>query len=165
MSWGFGGVSGGGGNVLYPQAQKTPAPTSLVRTTIEDSHSELVQYLKQKYDDYQRGSLSPEEKGQFELLFRQPRDVLAISATKRLEIESGRPCLDANSQPVDADIRGDMVDRVCVSSFSLARKVEKRRLHSESAALLAHEFSELAGFEEDDAVRLQALVLKDFQAK
>jgi hypothetical protein len=160
-----GGVSGGGGNVLFPLAPKIEASTSFVRGVIEQSHELVVKYLREKKAAFNRGTLSAAEREEFALLFQQPRDVLVISFNERLEIESQRPCVDANALPVDADVRGDFADRVCVSSFALSKKLEKNRLPAESAALLVHEFSELAGFEEDDAVRIQNLVLKDFEAK
>jgi len=160
-----GGVSGGGGNVLFPVDPQQPASRLEVRQVIVSAHRDVVQYLQEKQEQFRAGNLDPAQRVQFSQLFEQPLNVVEISRNKVLEIESERPCIDANGMPVDADIHADDQEKVCVSSFSISKKVEKGELSAQSAALLIHEFSELAGFDEDGAVQLQSMVLADFRRR
>ena len=160
-----GGISSGGGNVLYPVEPRNPVAPAAVKNLVPRAHATLLQYLRAKKGDWQAGRLPADEAADFDALFSAPRDVIGVSARTPVDIELEEPCFDFASKPVDGSIRSDEKKHggICLSALTISRRVEPADLHAQSAALLAHEFSELIGFDEDQAVGLQAHVLRDLR--
>lgn len=158
-----GGVSGGGGHLLFPVQGKSPLPRSAVERELAAVHGRVVSYLVNKEQQLRRGELPAGERAVFEPLFQQPRDVIGISARTSLDFEDDHPCFDSAAAPADASTISDHANSICVSSFTIAKKVDPRNLGAESAAILVHEFSELAGFGEEEAVKLQTQVFADYK--
>jgi hypothetical protein len=158
-----GGVSGGGGNLLHPIQPREPMPTSEVFHEIESMQGRLVVYFEGKLEEFREGELPVEERELFGSLFRLERNVIDLAASTSLLFNSDAPCMDLSESPVDASTVSLRANSICVSSFSISHRVDPKILGAESAAILAHEFSELAGFDESQAVRLQAAVFADYK--
>lgn len=135
---------------------------------MEQAKPQLMVYFEGKISQFQRGELSPEDRAAFGKLLESKSSINEASRSAKLDVEDDRPCFDAAQKPVDGSIydkhHGSIErGRICVSSYSIAQKVERHDVRAQSAALLAHELTEVLGFEEDDAVRVQARVLDDFR--
>lgn len=159
----LGGISGGGGTVLYPQIPQDPMSEKQVRETIRTAHHHVGEYLSEKKAALIQGHLTGKEKANFDRLFRAYPDVIRTYLETEVDIEHDEPCFDAAGRPVDASIIGEELGTVCISSSSIATKVSREKVFSESAALLLHEYSELVGFDEAQAVEIQKAIFEDLQ--
>ena len=161
-----GGISSGGGNVLEPVDPRNPAGRAEVKDMIPRARNALLGYLRAKRLDWSAGRLSGEERADFGALFSASRDVLGVSAATPVDVELEEPCFDFAENPVDGSIRSDeKFPSICLSALTISRRVERADIPAQSAALLAHEVSELVGFGEEQAVRLQSRVLNDFRGR
>lgn len=64
-------------------------------------------------------------------------------------------CYDSDGTVKDASIVSDIPNTICLNESSLILKLAEGSVRTELLSLLAHEFSHLAGFSEDDATALQ----------
>lgn len=159
------GVSGGGGNVMYPVSPRNPALVAEVQAKLNEARPSVAAYFEAKQALFVKGNLSPEESALFAPLFKTGQGVVATARQTGLDIEQTTPCYDSSATPVDGSIFSDDHGEICVSALSISKRVERADVPAQSAALLAHEFTEVLGFGEDDAVRVQAKVLADFRQR
>lgn len=68
------------------------------------------------------------------------------------------PCLDSNGREVDGSILSPP-GTVCLSTARLMGSLSQENARNQALALLAHEYSHLLGFNEDDARKVQRQVL------
>lgn len=156
-----GGMSGGGGNVLPGRAPDAPANGELIEHAVKHSRGVAVSYLQELRLKFLNGDVSAEKRALLERAFSGSSDLATVARGIRVEVEDDRPCFDFQDNAVDGSIRSDKPNRICISSHSIAAKVHRSEVVAQSAALMIHEFSELIGFSEDEAVTLQSHALTD----
>ena len=157
------GVSGGGGNVMYPVDPREPASPEEVRRELAKAKPKVAEYLHAKKDLYRRGQLPAEERAVLGVLFLGDRHVVKAARKTALEIANDQPCFDGERNPVDGSIHAGRDGAICLSALTISRRVERQDVPAQSAALIAHEITEVVGLGEDEAVRVQAKVLEDFR--
>jgi hypothetical protein len=99
----------------------------------------------------------------FAKLFAQPQSVFAVIEQVWPSVRDSRPCYDSAQNPVDGSVANFHEGTFCISAYSIAQKVHRKEIPAQSAALLMHEYSELVGLTESEAVSLQSHVLEDFK--
>lgn len=156
-----GGVSGGGGNVISPIPPDRYIHPSVAEKIVKKSYDEAQTYFFESERKYRRGLSKEELKFQkiYEILFAGKVDIQKIIKRNFPEIEEHEPCFDFLNQPVDGSISNELEPIVCISAFNLAKKVNLKEMAVQSLALMVHEYAELAGLGEEDAVLLQKQVL------
>ena len=159
------GVSGGGGNVMFPVDPKNPAPLAEVQAKVGEARGSVASYFEAKQELFQKGNLSAEDAALFGPLLQAGKGMVAVARETGVDIEQKSSCFDSAATPVDGSIISDHRGEVCVSALSISKRVERRDVPAQSAALLAHEFTEVLGFGEDEAVRVQSKVLADFRGQ
>jgi len=157
------GVSGGGGNVMFPVNPLNPAAVEEVTEKLSLARPSVASYFEGKEALLEVGSLTDDEAAIFAPLFQAGKGIVATARESGLEIEQNKPCFDSSATPFDGSTHSQRQGAVCVSALSISKKVERDDIAAQSAALLAHEFTEVLGFSEDHAVRVQSKVLADFR--
>lgn len=145
-----GGMSGGGGDV--------PPFWSIDYGTFGDfiisSRAELIMFFNAQR---KHQMMYPE----FRKLYSSDRSI--IDVIREIPIYNNtdqyRPCVDASGNPVDASIYSIKVNTVCISQSRLTSKISRHDGRNQILALLAHEYSHLIGFSEEEAKALQRQVL------
>ena len=152
----MGGISGGGGNVLPGKAPDSYQDPEVVEDQVRESRTLVFEYLSQQSDE--RSSA-----------------ILEAARQVPLHIKDDSPCFDAAGNIVDGSVAGIAQPerdfgfgprrhgRVCISALNIARKVHASELRAQAAALLIHEYAELTGSNEDQAVMLQTEAFKSLQ--
>lgn len=142
-----GGISGGGGNVLPGKAPETLQDPEQVEDEVRESHAIAIDYLSRKIS------------GQTDV---QSIAILELARRVPPHITDDRPCFDSAGNVVDgSNATGRHRGRICISALNLARKVHPTELRAQAAALMIHEYAELAGSDEDQAVQLQTGAFKE----
>jgi hypothetical protein len=160
-----GGVSGGGGNVISPTPPDSFTHPDQVEKVVKNSHNDVQNYFFEAERDYRNG-LSGENtqyKNIYKALFSDGDKIHGIIKNSYPEIEDEKPCFDSDYKPVDASFSKGHDQEICVSAFNIARKVNRKEIKAQSIGLMVHEYVELAGLSEEDAVSLQKKALKDFK--
>lgn len=160
----LGGISGGGGNVIYATAPSQSLDVSFVKTRIQSSRSAVLKYLSQKEQQYRRGDMDSTQAAVFAPLFEKNRKVSEKAADIELKVTTTESCYDQDGHEFDGSILATDVDDVCMSAKRIAEKVELTELDAQSAALMIHEFIEFFGLSDEEAIQIQVLALGHFQA-
>ena len=100
-----------------------------------------------------------EDKILFAKIFSGPQNILEILHIVTPDIEEHKPCFDFDRQPVDASIATLKKNTFCLSAFNIRRKVIESEIPAQTMALAIHEYSEVIGLNEEEAVALQTRVL------
>lgn len=156
-----GGMSAGGGNFLLTIAPENPGPVALAQSIANEAHGNLADYLRAKKQAWLAHSLPAQQQEAFAPLFSSQQDVLTIVASRQVDVEAQDSCWDANRDQVDGSIFAKNAHAVCLSARNLSLKSITADYYPQSLALLGHEFGELAGLSEDQAVLLQKQILLD----
>lgn len=151
-----GGVSGGGGNVIRPTPPNYPQNTEHVEHTVKASLQYTQIFLENKAISFQHNQIPSDAYEIYAKIFQNEKNIFSILQTVRPRVEEHQPCFDFNSKPVDASIAAAKPNSFCVSAYSLAKKVIHTEIPIQSAALMAHEYSEILGLSESEAVRIQS---------
>ena len=80
-----------------------------------------------------------------------------------LDIHLDQPCYDSDGNIFDGSTLNNKLNTVCISAMTIAQKCDKSEIPLQGAALIFHEFSELTGLSDDDAITLQKQVLKELK--
>lgn len=158
-----GGVSGGGGNVINPTPPERIIDGDSVEHVVKASVAYTRLYFKNVHAQYLAGELPSDINPVFEKLFADRDHFVRVLEEVRPHVVEETPCYDRGMNPVDASIVSGRPGRFCVSAYSMARKVHVDEIPIQSAALMAHEYSELVGLNEDDAVTVQKKALEDLK--
>lgn len=160
-----GGVSGGGGNMLSPKAPNHPVNTEIAEHLILEARYVLVKYIHEKKVAFQTGTLSSEQMDVFEPVLNSARNFEDTIRTARLHINEKHSCWDENRQPVDGSTITPTPNSICISAHSIANKADISDITPQSVALMLHEYSELVGLSEDQAVKVQSATLSELREK
>ncbi len=158
-----GGMSGGGGFVISPETPDQYNSPDKVEALIE-KHAEpcLQKYLINKKEKFDKGELPGHELTTLEPLLKQGVIFKAIQNTK-LIIQDDHSCFGANGEPTDGSFFKDKKNAICISAKNIAEKVHHKELKPQTLALMMHEYSEMMGFSEDNAIGVQKIVLDDLK--
>lgn len=163
----LGGISGGGGNVIGTVPPQYPANPEIVKNLMLGVSPNLVPLLRKKKVSVNDGSASSEELKIFSPLFNKNAegdDIFNVINKTEIEIPVEHACFDSAMDPVDGSIIvAQDRDAICVSAFSISRKLRLDEVPDQSLALILHEFSEKFGYVESQAITLQKLILKELQ--
>jgi hypothetical protein len=149
-----GGVSGGGGFFYKPYSPKE----------FEHEIDGEALFLN-AFDSLKKIAANFSEKNKSEL----PEDVKAFLSNKDLfaHLKSIEPvvhsvgaCFDENYQEVDGSLYSFVPHTICLSSFNLIRKVDEEDMTPQVYGILFHEYSELIGYTEKQAVKLQESIIR-----
>ena len=151
-----GGFSGGGGNVMFAVAPTRPMPIPAVEQAVVKARAVLISYLASRRTLSARQHLSPREQESLRILFNAPQPILEIVLKTRIGLVTASPCFDEMGGMFDASTLGWSGGSICVSTTNLALKVSASEMHAQTAALLLHEFSEVAGLSDEQAIKVQA---------
>jgi hypothetical protein len=149
-----GGASGGGGFFLQSQPDATPAPIAHPEAIVNKAYGYI---------------LSIAESGERGMHFKDAPAVLAkflanselgetLEVIKPLGHASG-PCLNKYHEEVDGSIYSFAPNTVCISTFNLAEKVAAQDQFPQTAGILVHEYAEVMGHTEPEAIQLQTLMI------
>ncbi|MDG0817219.1 hypothetical protein [Bdellovibrio svalbardensis] len=158
-----GGVSGGGGNVINPQMPTSTVDPEEAEHIVKASAVYTQIFFAHAKAQFANGEASSEILPVYKKLFSGPRDLDTVLQNVRPHVRESGPCYDYNMQPVDASVAGSLPNRFCVSAFALSRKVQADQIPVQAAALMAHEYTEIMGLDEDEAVMIQKQALQDLQ--
>lgn len=160
-----GGVSGGGGNILAPKTPLAPVDPEVAEHLVYRSYGLFRIYIQEKQAAFNEGRLPTQEQALFAPIFTSPERVIEVLRNVRVHVADHRPCRDAQSQPVDGSTLSQEPNSICISAFNIARKTELDDIPPQSAALMVHEYGELLGLSEDQAVQVQGAALQELRAQ
>ena len=160
-----GGVSGGGGNVISPMPPDRHLDPEHAEGIIEGTVNHVRTYLYDLELDHKNDRVTSAFKPITEKLFDGKKTILNIIDRIEPDVEDERPCYDGQRKPVDGSIYSHKKNTICISAFNLSKKVHRSQLEDQSTALMIHEYSELVGLSEDEAVLLQKKTLEDLSVK
>lgn len=158
-----GGVSGGGGNVINPTPPDQILDGDSVEHVVKSSVAYTHIYFKNVHTQYLAGELPSDVAPVFEKLFADTNRFQRILEEVQPHVVEESPCYDRGMNPVDASIVTYKTGRFCVSAHAIAKKVRVDEIPIQSAALMAHEYSEIAGLNEGEAVTVQKKALEDLK--
>lgn len=156
-----GGVSGGGGNVINATPPSQAVDSETAEELIRNSIPTVKFFLNNKYEQYRANKLAPPDVPLYSKIFEGSQNIFAALKTIKPDIEEHRPCFTRYGQIADASIAGFDHDSFCVSAYTIRYKVIHHEIPVQSAALMVHEYSEIVGVTEDEAVMLQEQVLNE----
>ena len=157
-----GGISGGGGEVICPDRPTYYQDPEHIKDVIEQSKSKLVSYIDYKKKQLLSDELEHSEKEIIQKIF-EPNKMNIHEAVNRFSvyIDDDHPCYTSDRQPVDGSIYSKKPNSICISSATIARKVHFNQVSKQSTALMLHEYSEVVGLTEAEAVTLQKKALEE----
>lgn len=164
----MGGVSGGGGNVINPTPpdeinQDLHQTTEHVEHLIHSSHIPVSKFFKLKENQLNNNQVSVAEALILRKLFTGDYNIYRIMHLFPTKVQEDKPCFDSLGNAVDGSIYSEKPNTICVSAHRLVEKVHISEIPIQSHALLVHEYSELVGLTEDEAVLLQKNALDIFK--
>ena len=161
-----GGISGGGGGTTNP----SPVSQDRVAQAVDSGAGPILAYLKGAQNRY--FSALPFKKGEFQegyaeydkalfaKLFSGPKSILDIFNEAKIEIRSAQPCYDADGKAWDGSIYANQPAAICISSLSMASKLNERNVAAETMALIIHELSHQLDATEAEAQAIQEDAIK-----
>ena len=159
----FGGVSGGGGNVISATPPVAPTDSETAEELIKKSRQFVNLYLGQKSEKFQANQMNDQEHILYSKIFAGPKNILNAVEKISPDIEDDGPCYDYENKPVDASIANRPKNKFCISAHSISQKVDHQEIPIQSAALMIHEYSEIVGTTEEEAVTLQTQAIEELK--
>lgn len=160
-----GGVSGGGGNIINPQQPTYVLATEDAEHLVKASVLYTQIFFSKAQKQYADQSAPIEIIPIYEKIFADESSLNKVLTEVHPKVRDSGPCYDFSQKPVDASVVSHEPNHFCVSSYSVARKVEAEQIPVQAAALMAHEYSEIMGLNEDEAVVIQKQALKFLQSE
>lgn len=152
----FTGVLNGGGGGLLPQ--DTISYYDL-REIIIASRAELILFFNaQKGRTYKNGTLQSQE---IKKLFDGTTTIFDVIKKNKIYVAGDQrlSCKDENGNVVDGSIVSPKPNSICISMAKIAEQVSLSNARPQVLALIAHEYSHLLGFNENEAEALQKQLL------
>lgn len=157
----FGGISGGGGNVMYAGSVQRQMSADRVEQRIEELRPVVLQYLGEKKAQFDSGKLDQTSTATFAPLFANQQNIMGALERVRLSVREEHPCYTRDGASFDGTSEGKGGGRICMSAHSISTKVDYSEVDLQTSALMVHEFSEIAGANDEQAIAIQIAVLKD----
>ena len=158
-----GGMSGGGGNVLNPNPPKHALNPDRVDEMISRAFQELPAFLKRQEVKYNGGQLDSSKAAMYAKIFTGSPNIFEAIKSRKLHIEEDASCLNSFDIAYDASIVSIEPNSVCISAFTISKKVILHEIYPQVSALLVHEYSEVMGFDDEMAINIQTLILADIK--
>ena len=159
-----GGISGGGGSVIDPHIPCETQNPKEIAALILQTRPLFQKYLLYKLDQLQKNQLTSEETRLFDKMTNMdPEGFVRDLKRYNVQVDDKNPCFTSDRQPVDGSIFSSQPNSFCISARSIAQKVHRAEVVTQSAALMVHEFSEIRGLNEDEAVEMQKNAIRELQ--
>ncbi len=160
-----GGVSGGGGNMISPKPPVSENDPEIVEEIVGKAQTTVLEYIWQKRNEYENNRLPESHRAAFVPLFEADNKIENAVRSTRLHIADEHACWDSQHRPVDGSTVTKDSNSICISAYNIAKKADLSDIHPQSAALMIHEYSELVGLSEEQAIKVQARALEDLRSK
>ncbi len=79
-----------------------------------------------------------------------------------IQLNMNSPCMDKDGVARDGVALSMSPPRICLSPFSMSKKLNRYNFQFETKALLVHELSHLLGFTEDECIEIQLMARRAF---
>ncbi len=159
-----GGVSGGGGGGAIVAPLAAPSDIRWESTVAKRTLALLfngMEYDYQIWKDVGKQSGEPDLRDPvFEKIFYGPRPILQVIREAKIELSFDGPCIAPDGSEVDGSAPGSSADSICISIKRISEKLRTDNFRSQTLALIAHEFSHLAGTDETEAETLQTRAIE-----
>ena len=158
-----GGVSGGGGNLIAPKPPIAYVDPETTKQIVYHSVDTLIDYVNAKKISYANGVLPPEQEKAFAPIFTSSKSIEDVIASTRLYVSDEHSCWDSAHQAVDGSTVTPEPDSICISAYNIANKTDASDIPPQAVALMLHEYSELVGLSETQAVQAQLSALQELR--
>ena len=157
-----GGISGGGGNLITPSRPVTIQDPREVRHIILGTTNLLRKFINAQYILYNAGSMDYNTERMYSILFSHDEDNLHnVMEEISLDIPLDRLCFDQFGTAFDGSTYNQSKHSICISAFSIAKKCNQTEIPIQATALIMHEYSEVVGLSDEDAIVLQNQVITE----
>lgn len=156
-----GGISGGGGNVIVNIPAKTLVSTESAELAVETMRANLPDYVAMKRSQYLDGSMPVDQRRGFAAVFDSPISIDQVLNAVPTQILEHNSCRNFRNEKVDGSTVTADGKNICISAFRISRKVDRLDIDAQATALLMHEYSELVGLDENQAIQVQMATLRD----
>lgn len=146
-----GGMTGGGGDLLNPD----PLTPDQIESHLRDLKSYLIAFFANLEIDYKEKSRSIYGPRRDKLLFDGDLTIVDYLRSYKIYLNKSGPCRDRDGYEVDASIYSPIENSICLSAKRLAPKLNQLNASFYLQSLIAHEFTHLVGFGEEDAKWIQ----------
>ncbi|MCB9073253.1 MAG: hypothetical protein H6623_06495 [Bdellovibrionaceae bacterium] len=153
-----GGISGGGGFFISPKAPNGQNSSGLTGQQVVKKAYKYIYNLSEAHERSQ--PIMIEVTPTLNKFLESPNLHSALEKIKPLAYEKGS-CLNQNYEAVDGSTYSFKPGTVCISAFNLQYNVAASERLPQAVALLVHEYAEVIGLTEDEAVHLQEHMLKN----
>jgi hypothetical protein len=138
------GQDRGGGDLLI----QDPAGTEFVASKIRYLRPNILMFLKNVISD------DPAFMKEFPGLLTDKDSIIEKVKNSPIKIQMDKPCYDLNGNAFDGSI--NPVDQtICLSAFTIGKKVTTITAFSQLLVLAAHEYTHLMGYDEQQAMHFQ----------
>ncbi|MGZ3772065.1 MAG: hypothetical protein ACXVCY_08185 [Pseudobdellovibrionaceae bacterium] len=158
-----GGVSGGGGNLISPKAPSSLVSPDTVEQMIHHSRWTLFNYISLKRTAFKNNQLPEQQVRIFAPIFQSNINIEEIMNNVQVHVEERKSCHDYAHRSVDGSTLSEHPNSICISAYNIAAKADSSDIPPQSAALILHEYSELVGLSEEQAIRAQQVVLDELR--
>jgi hypothetical protein len=158
-----GGMSAGGGNLIHPIPPTDFVPPHIVAGMIVKSQQRLVDYLTAKKVAFTNDQLDQVQRSAWSPIFTSEKDILYFVSTFRPLILERESCHDSNNNDVDGSVWSLTPDTVCISALNISKKAAANDIPPQATALLLHEYSELIGLSDEQAIQAQSAALNELR--
>jgi hypothetical protein len=159
-----GGVSGGGGNLINPTAPMQIQSPQEIKKVILSSKKLLKHFINTKFTQYKIGQMDQDSLRLYSVLFADNENNLhEVMEDISLDIQLNSPCYDSHGTAFDGSTYNQKLHSICISSYTIASKCTRSEIPAQATALILHEFSEVVGLSDEDAISLQASVLAEIK--
>lgn len=157
-----GGVSGGGGNLISASAPTEKQDPREIRNIILSSQKLLNKFINTKFSLYNSGSMDYDNLKMYSVLFADNENNLhEVMEEIKLDIQLNQPCFDSLGNVFDGSTFNQKKHSICISAFTIAQKCIKNEIPTQASALVMHEFSEVVGLTDEEAITLQKQVISE----
>jgi hypothetical protein len=160
-----GGISGGGGNVINPTPPTEVQDVRLVRAIIKGSKELLVKFISAKYALFKTGSMDEESLRMYGQLFADNEHNLhEVMDDIKIDSPLDKPCYDQNNNEFDGSTLDSRSNSICISAQRLAKNTILEEIPVQAAALAMHEFSEVVGLTDEEAIIIQKHAIEQLKS-
>lgn len=80
----------------------------------------------------------------------------------KIQLNMNSPCIDKDGAPRDGAVLSVSPPIICLSPFTMSKKLNRNNFQFETKALLVHELSHLLGFTEEECIEIQQMTRRAF---
>lgn len=156
FAYSFGGISGGGGDLIFPKFPSQTQSVEKTKTIILNSKKNLNNFLIYKYTLYVNNKMETNEAQLYSKVFKNSdKNIFETFDSLIIRIPKYSSCFDLNGKNYDGSTISIDKNIICISAFNLAIKSDYLEMNNQSAALIFHELAEILGLSDQEAIQLQ----------